>query len=100
MKVIYGNPKTVMTLGMAMLGDVPTPFFGFVDRASVEGDQFFTAGPSSAMLIDKIDALGGVIIYLENPDAAERLHACMAQLFDSAFNSDWKDVIQSEATLQ
>ena len=100
MKVVYGNPKTIMTIGMAMLGDTPTPFFGFVDRASVEGDAFFTEGPNSTSLIDKIDALGGVIIYLENPEAAERMHAFMAQLFDSASNSDWRNVEQAEATLQ
>ncbi len=100
MKVVYGNPKTIMTIGMSLIGDVPTPFIGFVDKAKVEGDNFFTAGPSSTALIDKIDALGGVIIYIENPDAAERLSNHMMHLFEAAFESTWGDIEQTEAGLQ
>lgn len=100
MKVVYGNPKTVMTIGMAMLGETPTPFIGFVDKAKVEGDKFFTAGPSSTALIDKIDALGGVIIFIENPDAAERMAQTMSLLFENAVDGDWGDINQVEAELQ
>jgi hypothetical protein len=101
-KVVYGNPKTIMTIGMSLIGDVPTPFIGFVDKdkAKVEGDNFFTAGPSSTALIDKIDALGGVIIYIENPDAAERLSNHMMHLFEAAIESTWGDIEQAETELQ
>jgi hypothetical protein len=51
-------------------------------------------------LIDKVDALGGVIIYIENPDAAERLTNHLMHLFDNAAESDWGDIVQSEAELQ
>lgn len=100
MRVVYGNPKTIMTFGMAMLGDTPTPFFGFVDKVRVEGDPFFTSGPNSTDLINKIDALGGVIVYVENPDAAERLHEGLGLLFSSASSGPWLNVEQSEAGLQ
>ena len=100
MKVVYGNPKTILTFGMAMLGDTPTPFFGFVDKAHVDGDPFFTSGPNSTDMINKIDALGGVIIYVENPDAAERFHEGLGLLFHNACSSSWVDIEQSEAGLQ
>ena len=100
MRLVYGNPKTIMTMGMAMLGDTPTPFFGFVDKAKVETDALFYSGPDSTALIDKIDTLGGVIVYVENPDAAHRLHEMLSMLFSSASAGPWSDVEQTEAALQ
>ena len=100
MKLVYGNPKTILTMGMALLGDVPTPFIGFVDKAKVEGNPFFMSGPDSTELINKIDTLGGVIVYIENPEAAERLHEMMNLLFNSASGTPWNDVEEVEAELQ
>lgn len=100
MKVVYGNPKTIMTMGMALLGEVPTPFIGFVDKAKVEGNPFFSSGPDSTALLDKIDTLGGVIVYIENPEAAQRLHEMMHLLFSAAEGTPWENVEQVEAGLQ
>jgi len=100
MKVVYGNPKTILTIGMAMMGDVPTPFIGFADRAKVRDDPFFAIGADSAALINKIDALGGVIIYIENPEAASRLHEMMNDLFNSAEDGPWGDIEETEVGLQ
>jgi len=99
-KVVYGSPKTILTMGMAMLGDTPTPFFGFVDKSDVEGDEFFVSGPNSTSLIEKIDALGGVIIYVENPDIAGRLHGMLSLLFETACGGPWGEIEQAEAGLQ
>ena len=100
MKVVYGNPKTIMTIGMAVIGDIPTPFIGFVDKAKVEDSPLFAAGSDASAMINKVDALGGVIIYIENPDAAERLTNHLMHLFDSAAESVWGEIEQSEAELQ
>ena len=100
MKVVYGNPKTVLTLGVALLGDVPTPFIGFVDRAKVADFDAISSGTNAAAIIGRIDEAGGVIIYIENPDAAERIHMMMSQLFDSAQQGNWGDINQSEVGLQ
>jgi hypothetical protein len=100
MKVVYGNPKTILTLGMTLLGETPTPFIGFVDKAKVEGDPFFATGPDSTALINKIDTLGGVIVYIENPEAAQRLHEMLHALFASASTGPWSDVEEVEAGLQ
>lgn len=100
MKLVYGNPKTILTMGMAMLGDVPTPFIGFVDKSKIDSSKFFTAGPDSTELINKIDTLGGVIVYIENPDAAQRLHGMMHLLFSSAVGGPWDDVTETEVGLQ
>jgi hypothetical protein len=89
-----------MTIGMAMIGDMPTPFIGFVDKAKVEDSPLFAAGSDASTMIDKVDALGGVIIYIENPDAAERLTNHLMHLFDGAAESTWGDIVQSEAELQ
>ncbi len=100
MKVVYGNPKTILTIGMAMMGDVPTPFIGFVDRVSVENEPDFMSGTDSTAMINRIDANGGVIIYFENPDAASRLHEMMNELFNSAEDGPWGDIEEVEVGLQ
>lgn len=100
MKVVYGNPKTVLTLGVSLLGDIPTPFIGFVDRAKVSDFDAISRGTDASAIISRIDDAGGVIIYIENPDAAERLHSFMSDLFCSASQGDWGGLNQSEAGLQ
>jgi len=100
MKVVYGNPKTILTLGVSMLGDIPTPFIGFVDRAKVADFDAISHGTDAAAIIGSIDDAGGVIIYIENPDAAERLHGFMSDLFSSASQGDWGGLNQSGASLQ
>lgn len=83
-----------------MIGEIPTPFIGFVDQSKVEDDPFFATGPDSTALINKIDTLGGVIVYIENPEAAERLSGHMMTLFASAEDGPWGDIEQVEAGLQ
>jgi hypothetical protein len=99
-KVVYGNPKTIMTIGMVLLGDIPTPFMGFVDKIKVEADPAFAFGSNAAAMIEKIDELGGVIIYVENPDAASRLHEMLNVLFNSATETPWGDIEETEVGLQ
>ena len=100
MKVVYGNPLTLMTLGMSMLGDTPTPFIGFVDRSKMDGREGVTHGSDASVLIEEIDQMGGVVIYFENPEAAEKVHAVMSRLFMNAMSTDWSSVEQSGVPLQ
>ena len=100
MKIVYGSPKTVMTIGMSLIGDMPTPFIGFVDKAKVEESPLFAAGSDASAMIERVDALGGVIVYIENPDAFERLTDHLMHLFDSAAQSVWGDIEQAETELQ
>ena len=97
---MYGNPKTVLTIGMAKLGEVPTPFIGFVDKALVDSDPDFMVGTDSTAMINRIDSKGGVIIYIENPEAASRLHEIMNNLFNSAEDGPWGDIEETEVGLQ
>ena len=100
MKVVYGNPKTIMTIGMTLLGDIPTPFIGFVDKIKVEADPAFAYGSDAAVMINKINDLGGVIIYVENPSAAQRLHEMLNVLFSNATDTPWGDIEETEVGLQ
>lgn len=100
MKVVYGNPLTLMTLGMSMLGDTPTPFIGFVDRSKMDGKESVTHGSDASALIEEIDQMGGVVIYFENPEAAERIHVVMSSLFSNAMSTDWSSIEQSGVSLQ
>jgi hypothetical protein len=100
MKIVYGNPKTVLAMGLSMLGDTSTPFIGFVDRDKMTGKGMLHAGDDAAAMIDQIDQLGGVVIYFENPDVAGRLHELLSDLFDSACQGNWGNLVKSEGTMQ
>lgn len=99
MKVVYGTPNTIMTMGVAKLGEVETPFFGFIDKAKMLASDISSIN-SSGEVIDKIDKLDGTIIFIENPDAAERMHTLLSHLFSSAFDGDWGNIKKSEVGLQ
>ena len=99
MKVVYGSPNTIMTMGVAKLGEVDTPFFGFIDKAKIlESDISSITSPLE--VIDKIDKLDGTIILIENPDAAERIHTLLSHLFSSVVDGDWGNVKKTEVGLQ
>jgi hypothetical protein len=97
MKVVYGNPKTAMSIGVALLGDKPTPFFGFVDRDKVKGQKNFSEGPDG---IAAIEAAGGIIVYIENPDAFERFAEHLSLLFHAVAKTPWHNIREVEAGLQ
>jgi hypothetical protein len=97
MKVVYGNPKTAMSIGVALVGDTPTPFFGFVDRDKVKGMQNFQWGVNGC---DAIEDAGGVIVYIENPDAFERFAEHLSLLFNAVAETPWHNIREAEAGLQ
>lgn len=93
MKVVYGTPKTVMAVGMAEVGDPSTPFIAFIDRAKVEADPELVSGfGASNGIVDKIDSMGGVVVYFDNMPAAKQFMTMTAMLFSSAVDTDWSDV--------
>jgi hypothetical protein len=80
-KIIYGGPSSVLTVGMALLGNVSTPFIGFTNP--IDYNRFSTIDDDTPVedVITEIEKTGGTIIYIENPDAASRLHEIMSILF-------------------
>lgn len=101
MKIVYGNPKTTLAVGVAGLGDKPTPFFAFVDSDKIRDKPLFSEGDAdSAAMIAGIEAAGGTIVYIENPDAAHRFTQQMLSAFVSAANTMWFDITETEVGLQ
>lgn len=101
MKIVYGNPKTTLAVGVAGLGDKPTPFFAFVDSDKIRDKPLFSEGEAdSAAMIAGIEAAGGTIVYIENPDAAHRFTQQMFSAFVSAVNTPWSDLEETEVGLQ
>jgi hypothetical protein len=93
LKVVYGTPKTVMAVGMAEVGDLSTPFIAFVDKAKVDADPDMVSGfGASNGIVDKIDSMGGVVVYFDNMQAAKQFLTMSAMLFSDAMGTDWSDV--------
>lgn len=98
MKVVYGGPKNILTIGVVENDGMPMPFFAFVDAKAVENDAFVNLNAQQA--IDEIDRIGGVVVFIENPDAASRLSMVLCQLFDQAEGTDWSDAEQEHGVMQ
>jgi enoyl-[acyl-carrier-protein] reductase (NADH) len=101
MKVVYGTPKTVMAVGMAEVGELSTPFVAFVDKAKVDADpDMMSVFGASNSIVDKIDGMGGVVVYFDNKDAAKQFMTMTAMLFQSAMDTDWYEVEEMDDTVQ
>lgn len=93
MKVVYGTPKTVMAVGMAEVGDLSTPFVAFVDKSKVDADPDMVSGfGASNSIVDKIDGMGGVVVFIDNVEAAKKMMAMLAMMFHSAMDTEWSEV--------
>lgn len=87
---VYGGQNTVLALGMGMMGGAATPFIGFVPRdPNMKGHVLVSGSSNTEETIKEIDAKGGTLVWFENPDAAERIHRLLADLFDIALTGEW-----------
>lgn len=101
MKVVYGTPKTVMAVGMAEVGDLSTPFVAFVDKAKVDADPDMVSGfGASNGIVDKIDHMGGVVVFIDNVEAAKKMMAMLAMMFQSAMDTEWSEVEEMDDNVQ
>lgn len=98
MKVVYGGPKNVLTIGVVENNGLPMPFFAFVDATAVEGEAFINLSAQQA--VDEIDRIGGAVVFIENPEAASRLSMILCQLFNQAEETDWSDAEQEHGVMQ
>ena len=89
-----GSPKTIFAVGMAPLGDISVPFIGFVEAGKMKGNPKFTSGDDARVSIEDIHESGGVVVYIENPDAAHTMLEYMATLFAAASSGDWGELEQ------
>lgn len=95
-----GSPKTIFAVGMAPLGDTSVPFIGFVEAGKMKGNPTFVSGDDAAVSIEDIHGSGGVVVYIENPDAAHTMMEYMAALFAAASGGDWGDAEQVMEEMQ
>jgi hypothetical protein len=100
MKVIMGSPKTIFAVGMAPLSDISVPFIGFVEAGKMKENPKFTFGNDARVSIEDIHDSGGVVVYIENPDAAHTMMEYMAALFSAASSGDWGELEQVMEEMQ
>lgn len=83
-----------MAVGMTEINNLATPFIAFVDRDKVDADPDMVSGFGSETvgIVDKVHDMGGVVVYFDNPTAAQQFLTMSAILFNSAMDSDWSEV--------
>jgi hypothetical protein len=93
-KVVYGTPKTVMAVGMTEVNEIATPFIAFVDREKVDADPEMASGfgDETAGIVEKVHDMGGVVIYFDNPPAAQQFMTMSLMLFNNAMKSEWSEI--------
>jgi hypothetical protein len=95
---IYGSRNTVLAIGCAMQNEIPTPFVGFMRRQPDTKSKLSNGAEGAAQSVAEIEANGGTVIWFDTPDAAERFHRMMGELFSFAEMGSWGD--REEETIQ
>lgn len=89
---VYGGLNTVFAMGVSMMGEAATPFIGFVPCDPTMIDNSLMEGViDTTATISDIEAKGGVVIWVDNPDAAERICNHLNELFNEASHGQWGD---------
>lgn len=101
--IVYGVGDMLCIIGMSPPdgSDQPLPLLGFLKRSSLS-DECFYAEPSvekTAEIIKAVKASGGVIIYFDNPECAERFHSMSSLAFTMACRTDWAERQQASETM-
>lgn len=100
MKMVYGNKRNALMVGVAEIGGRHTPFFGLVGTDELNKTGFVQGVTKCDEMIKIIDESGGVVIYVDNPDAAQTVHEMLSMLFEAASTTDWNKQTEVEAVLQ
>ncbi len=92
MKIVYGTGKTSLMVGVDRMGSGHAPFIGFVDADVIKDRDGFNGGK---MAVDEIaavvEASGGVMVYIENREAAETMMQMLMVVFSNASEIDWNE---------
>lgn len=101
MKVVYGTGKTALMVGVDKLGDGYAPFLGFVEAENIKDMEPKNFGK---MAVDEVSAVveksGGVMIYIENQEAAETLMRMLMVLFHNVVDTSWGGTTEAEGVMQ
>lgn len=95
MKAVYGSGKNALMVGVTLVDGRHMPFFGLIDSKLVPNK-----GIKCDEFIKLADESGGVVIYVENQDAAETLHGMLSTLFSAAVDTDWADSKEPQGAMQ
>lgn len=87
---VYGASGTTLALGIGMMAGEETPFIAFVrSDALLKGPALVSGSDEAGEAIQNIEDRGGIIVWFENPDAADRILSFMSDLFGAAAISHW-----------
>ena len=101
--IVYGVGDMICTIGVSPLseGGASLPFIGFVKK-SVIPEECMTSAPTdekAMKMIDIITGNGGVLVYFDNPESAERFHTLASAVFTMACQTDWTERQQTSETI-
>jgi hypothetical protein len=100
---IYGTSDVSCAVGIAepSEGGDPLPFLAFFKLSSVpEAELGGLRGGADAMdVIKTVQQRGGVVVYFDNPDSAERIHKLLSVVFSAASRFDWADREEFKETI-
>ena len=100
---IYGTPDVSCAIGVSEPydGEEPMPFVAFfrmsaIPEAELNGIQ---GGGEARQMIKAVQDSGGLIVYFDNPESAERFHKLMNIVFTAASRFEWADREELKETI-
>lgn len=92
---VYGTPDISCAVGIAepSEGAEPLPFLAFFRLSSIPDAELggVREGSNAKDMIQTVQQRGGVVVYFDNPESAERIHKLMSVVFSAASRFDWSE---------
>ena len=93
--IVYGDGDAICAIGMmkSPKGDDYLPFFGMINTSSIVKDKITdlksATDEDTRGVVQTIIDNGGVMIYFDNPESAQRFQKLLSVVFVAACDGDW-----------
>lgn len=92
---VYGTPDISCAVGIAepSEGAEPLPFFAFFKLSAIPEAELggMREGANAMDMIKTVQQRGGVVVYFDNPESAERIQKLMSIVFSAASRFEWSE---------
>ena len=91
MKIVHGTPNSLFAVGVGILspGAPPMPFIAFAPKDKMGDIEFLTVDENCTSMVEKIEEVGGVVIFFDNPESFASSMQFMRYLGHAANEGEW-----------
>jgi hypothetical protein len=91
MRIVHGTPNSLFAVGVGILqpGAPPMPFIAFAPKGKMGDVDLLTVEEDCTAMVKKIEEVGGVVIFFDNPESFASSMQFMRYLGHAANEGEW-----------